>query len=96
MPVLCTVQRAALAQLSDNALGRWPANHDSWLGLNKVCRIGFESPAGYSVQPNKVIVDLSSMTAVTLNASTGRATIQAGAKLGPIYKVCEHDGCQIE
>jgi len=48
------------------------------------------------VQPDKVTVDLSSMTAVTLNASTGMATIQAGAKLGPIYKVCEHDGCQID
>ncbi len=48
------------------------------------------------MQPDKVTVDLSSMTAVTLNASTGMATIQAGAKLGPIYKVCEHDGCQID
>lgn len=39
------------------------------------------------MQSNKVTVDLSNMTAVVLDTRTNWATIQAGAKLGPVYKV---------
>ena len=50
---------------------------------------GLDGCRGYAVQTGKLTLDLSNMRAVQLGAR-GVATIQAGAKLGPISLVSCH------
>jgi hypothetical protein len=47
---------------------------------------GLDACRGYAVQTGKLTLDLSNMRAVQLGAR-GIATIEAGARLGPIYLV---------
>jgi hypothetical protein len=53
-------------------------------GVKLVPRSGAHSYEGYAVQAGKLTLDLSNMHSVQLGAR-GIATIQAGARLGPIY-----------
>lgn len=54
-------------------------------GKKAVPRGGGHSYAGFSVQAGKVTVDMSGMSKVTLSKKGDKATIQSGAKLGPVY-----------
>ena len=78
-PVAAAVVRAASADDVATALG-WAQR----TGTPLVARSGGHSYAGYSTTPG-LIIDVSSMTRVTFDAATGRATVGGGARNRDAY-----------